>query len=131
MTAERLLAGALLIAVLIAGTAASALPPGDAAAGARAFAACAACHARIAGAPQRNGPALVAVIGKRAGAVDPGYAAYSPALKSAKLTWTAETLDAWLARPAKFVPGNRMAYPGMPDPVARANLIAFLTTPPK
>ena len=42
------------------------------------------------------------------------------------ITWTAETIDAFLADPQKVVPNNRMPYAGMPDATDRADLIAYL-----
>ena len=42
--------------------------------------------------------------------------------------WNDETLDAWLADPKAFVPGNFMTFPGLEDTRARADLIAFLKT---
>jgi cytochrome c len=35
-------------------------------------------------------------------------------------------MDAWLAAPAKFAPRTSMAYPGMRDPLMRADVIAYL-----
>ena len=51
---------------------------------------------------------------------------YSPALKRSGITWTPQTLDAFLADPQKVVPANRMPYAGMPDARDRADLIAYL-----
>ena len=43
-----------------------------------------------------------------------------------KVVWTPRALDAWLARPARFLPGNRMTFPGIADAGDRADLIAWL-----
>jgi cytochrome c len=51
---------------------------------------------------------------------------YSPALRSAEVIWSDETLDAWLADPQAFIPGTHMIFDGIPDDQARADLIAFL-----
>ncbi len=51
---------------------------------------------------------------------------YSPALKRSGITWTAQTLDTFIADPQKTVPANRMPYAGMPDAADRADLIAYL-----
>ena len=51
---------------------------------------------------------------------------YSPALKRSGITWTAQTLDAYLADPQKAVPANRMPYAGLADASDRADLIAYL-----
>jgi cytochrome c len=47
-------------------------------------------------------------------------------LANAEFTWTPRALDAWLAQPARFLPGNLMSFPGVRDPAARDDLIAYL-----
>jgi cytochrome c len=42
------------------------------------------------------------------------------------VVWNERTLDAWLRDPAKFVPENEMAFPGIRDDALRRNLIAYL-----
>lgn len=81
---------------------------------------CVACHALD---TNKFGPALGGVFGRRAGAA-PGYD-YSPALKSAHLTWSVDDLNRWLAGPAKFIPGVKMPV-SVPDPIARRDIIAYL-----
>ena len=84
---------------------------------------CAECHAfspDYAGA----GPSLHGVVGATSG-TKPDFP-YSDALIAAKITWDAKTLDQWLAKPTKMVPGTMMAYIGMPDPEDRKALIAFI-----
>jgi cytochrome c len=85
---------------------------------------CAACHSLE---PDRNmtGPSLARVIGRKAG-TPPSFRRYSPALKSADVTWSEQTLDPWLADPAHFIPGNRMVFPGAKDAQVRADIIAYL-----
>jgi cytochrome c len=87
------------------------------------FQECESCHALTPGQPGL-GPLLQGVVGRKAASVE-GYR-YSPALKKSRLEWTPEDLDQFLANPQEKVPGNRMPYSGMPDPVDRANLIAYL-----
>lgn len=89
------------------------------------FMQCQACHQLKAGAPSVLGPNLSGVIGRKAGTA-PGYA-YSAALKKANLSWDAATLDKWLLRPSALVPGNTMAFAGIPKAEDRAALIAWLT----
>jgi cytochrome c oxidase assembly protein Cox11 len=81
---------------------------------------CAACHALD---TSKFGPPLGDVFGRHAGAV-PGYD-YSPALKNAGLSWSADNLNRWLANPKKFIPGVRMPV-SVPDPIARRDLVAYL-----
>jgi cytochrome c len=57
----------------------------------------------------------------------PGFD-YSPALRHAKVIWTARALDRWLTNPEAFIPGQKMGY-SVPDPQDRADVIAFLASP--
>jgi cytochrome c len=86
---------------------------------------CSACHTNK---PQQNriGPSLFGVIGRHAGSA-PGFD-YSTAMKSAAVTWDAETLDRYLADPKSVVPGNKMPYAGVKNDERRKNLIAYLST---
>lgn len=70
------------------------------------------------------GPNLAGLMGRKAATVS-GFR-YSPALRKANLTWDATTLDKWLQRPAALVPGNTMAFAGLPKADDRASLIAWL-----
>jgi cytochrome c len=70
------------------------------------------------------GPSLHGVGGRKAGSL-PSYD-YSPALKKAKITWNAQTLDRWLASPQKTVPGTKMPLGGVQDPETRRALISYL-----
>ena len=108
---------------------AAALPLGaaaeDAAMGREAYAACAACH-EAAGASTAHGPSLHGVAGRRAGALEDFR--YSRAMARSGITWTAETLDAYLADPPNYLPGNRMAFAGIPDTGVRRAIVAYLLT---
>lgn len=70
------------------------------------------------------GPSLYGMFGRRAGSLEDFR--YSPALAQADFVWTPRALDAWLEAPWRFLPGNRMAFAGLPDPDARDALIAAL-----
>ncbi|WP_303747979.1 c-type cytochrome [Stenotrophomonas pigmentata] len=94
--------------------------------GEQAFAMCTACHSRDASAPQRMGPNLHDLLGRKAGS-SPGFD-YSPALRASDITWNAQELDAYLAAPTKRVPGTRMAI-AVTDPARRQALIEYLSAP--
>lgn len=99
----------------------------DVARGAKIFGACAACHS-LRPDEQLTGPSLAGVFGRRAGTVK-GFGRYSEALRKADVVWEERTLDAWIADPQKFLPGNLMTFPGIRDGGQRADLIAFLKNP--
>ncbi len=98
----------------------------DAKAGKEIFSRCAACHTVTKGGPNGLGPDLFGVVGRKAGS-RPDFG-YSPAMKNAGFKWTPQKLDAYIAHPAQVVPGNRMAFAGIPDPKQRADVIAYLAT---
>jgi len=97
---------------------------GDARKGVTRFRECAACHALLPGL-HTTGPSLAGLFERPAGTAE-GYVRYSEGLKTAGFDWTPEALDAWLAGPAVMIPGTYMDIPGITDPQARADLVAFL-----
>lgn len=100
-----------------------ALAGGDPVKGKAAFARCQICHAVQPGV-NRVGPSLANIFDTKAGEVK-GFN-FSPAMKASKIIWNEQTLDAFLAKPMERIPGNRMAFGGVPDPQDRANIIAYL-----
>jgi nitrite reductase (NO-forming) len=99
---------------------------GDADAGRQVFKKCQACHSLEPG-KTILGPSLAGIVGRKS-AADTNFS-YSPAMKQAALTWDPPTLDAYLAEPAKIVPGNRMPFPGLKTDHDRQDVIAFLAAP--
>ena len=85
---------------------------------------CRACHTLTADGANMVGPNLHGMFGSPAG--KRGDFRYSAALASADFVWTPAALDAWLAQPARFLPGNLMSFPGVPDADDRDDLIAYL-----
>lgn len=85
---------------------------------------CKACHSLDAGGPNMIGPTLFGFFSKEAGA-QAGFA-YSPAMQAANFIWTPRALDAWLAQPGRFLPGNRMTFGGVASQQDRDDLIAYL-----
>jgi cytochrome c len=87
---------------------------------------CRSCHSFEKGGPNMTGPNLYGVYGKAAG-VHPDYS-HSQALKSAGITWDAQTLDKWVENPRQLVPGNKMTFAGIKKPQDRVDLVAYLRT---
>lgn len=114
--------GAALFATLALAAAAHA-QTGDARRGETLFAECSACHSMQDG-THGVGPSLAGIGGRRAASHE-GFR-YSPALRRANLSWTAQTLDAFIADPQKVVPGNRMPYSGLAQERDRAELVAWI-----
>jgi len=85
---------------------------------------CKACHTLADGGVHMIGPNLFGFFGTVAGSAE--RYAYSAALQEAEFVWTPRALDAWLARPARFLPGNRMSFPGVSSASDRADVIAYL-----
>jgi cytochrome c len=102
----------------------AALAAGDAGRGARLFGQCMACHSVKPG-EHLTGPSLAHTFGRKAGTVE-GFARYSEELKHSGITWDETALNKWLANPARVVPGTSMSFPGIKDPKAREDVIAYL-----
>jgi cytochrome c len=116
--------GALYATLFIATAHGGAVVAGDSARGKALYESrCTACHSLD---HSRVGPAHRGVFGRHVARVD-GFD-YSPALRRSSVTWTAQSLDRWLANPQSYIPGQRMGY-SVPDPRERADIIAFLASP--
>jgi cytochrome c len=111
--------------------AAAALAADDVERGEVIFKKCYACHSVVPGETGLTGPNLSGVVG-RAVASAPDFE-YSRALEALPARgygiWTRATLDAFLASPEDFAPGTAMTFVGMPDPLERADVIAYLARP--
>ena len=125
MPRAALLASALLALPLASLVAPVAHADGDPEMGKRQFAPCSACHTVEDGGPDKLGPNLHGVIGRKAG-TKPGFAGYSDGLKASGITWDADKIDTWITNPRKVVPDTKMAFLGIANPTVRANIIAFL-----
>jgi cytochrome c len=96
---------------------------GDATRGEKKFEECATCHSLMQG-QNGVGPSLHSLFGRKAAEI--ADFRYSAPMKRSGITWTAKTLDEFIADPQKVVPANRMPYGGMTDAADRADLIAYL-----
>jgi cytochrome c len=112
----RLVAAAFLITFAMPALAAPIVPV---------FAPCAACH-KVEKGKNGLGPHLSRIVGRKRASVA-GFT-YSDAMKAKGGVWSESELDAYLASPKTYIPGNRMSFPGYKDPIKRAAMIAYLKT---
>jgi cytochrome c len=94
------------------------------------FKQCQTCHTDEKGGPNRIGPNLWSVVGRKK-ATEPGFA-YSDAMKkfaaAGQDTWDYEGINTFIANPRADVPGTKMTFVGLKKTEDRANVIAYLRT---
>lgn len=84
---------------------------------------CSTCHTVNAADPQRQGPTLAGVVGRKAGGV--AAFAYSAGFAKADWAWDERHLDSWLTNPQAVIPGAVMPYrQGKAD--VRSAIIGYL-----
>src|ERR1044071_1683943 len=96
----------------------------NAEAGQAVFNRCKICHTLEAGGRNVVGPNLHGIFGRKAGSLE--NFAYSPAMKESGVVWNDETLTKYLHDPKEFIPGDRMAFPGIKNDQEIADLLAYL-----
>ncbi len=101
------------------------LAQGSAEAGKKVAKKCAACHNVDKGGPNKIGPNLYGIVGRKKGS-HPGYS-YSDAMKNAGGAWTYADLNAFLTKTTAFVKGTKMRL-RISKPSSRANLLLYLRT---
>lgn len=96
--------------------------------GAKIFSRCRGCHNVKKGGPNRYGPNLWGIVGRKKGSL-PGFD-YSSALIRHGGVWTYETLNAFIILPTDFIPGTKMIttpfFGGVKGRHQRAHIIAYL-----
>lgn len=98
--------------------------------GAKIYARCRACHTLEQDGRHKVGPNLWDIYGSKSASKE-GFA-YSKAMKAANITWDETTMDGYLTKPAKYMPGNKMTFIGLKRKEDRDAVQAFLkekTTP--
>lgn len=92
--------------------------------GAVVFKKCRTCHTLAEGDRNKVGPNLWAVFGKEAGSrADFNY---SKAMAASEVIWDDATMDAYLEKPARYMPGTRMSFVGLNKPEDREAVIAYM-----
>lgn len=104
------------IAALIAGA--------DMAKGEKLAKACMACHSFDNGGPNKIGPNLWDIYGADKGK-KAGFA-YSDAMMAHGGEWDIESLNSFLWKPKKYIPGTKMNYIGMKKAEDRAAMVKYL-----
>ena len=90
------------------------------------FKKCAACHSVDKGGKNGIGPNLYNILGRPLGS-DSAFT-YSNAMKTKGGNWDAESLDAYIAAPAKYMPGTRMSFAGLQNPDERKAVVEYMAT---
>ncbi len=116
--------GAFLALAPIAGAQAQS---GDPEAGRRVFNQCSACHTINQGGPNRVGPNLHGVMGRKAGSIEGfRYSANLKQLGEGGHVWNEETLRPYLQNPKAVAPQGIMAFPGLRNEQQLNDVIAYV-----
>lgn len=85
---------------------------------------CVACHSFNKGGKNKVGPNLYNIMGGNKGVV-PGYS-YSKAIKAMGGEWGFDSMDNFLKKPKKYMPGTKMSFAGLKRSSDRAAIILYL-----
>jgi cytochrome c len=123
-----MIAGLISAGLISAGLGTGTALAGDAVKGQAAFVRqCAICHTVDKGGPNRFGPNLFGILGRKAASV-PGFN-YSRAFKAqANWSWNEDLVAGWIGAPGQMVPGTAMGiFQGVAQ-TDRDDIVAYLAT---
>ena len=86
---------------------------------------CKACHSFEKGGPNKIGPTLWGVLGRNFASHE-GFKYSNAISERSGETWSFEALDSYLTKPKDYLPGTKMAFPGIKKPADRAALLVYL-----
>ena len=93
--------------------------------GEKTFSKCKACH-KVGSGEHGTGPSMYQVVGRDVGSINAFE--YSGAMASFGGVWDAESLNAFLIKPASYIKGTKMSFAGLKKGTDRANVIKYLET---
>ncbi|MBU6140294.1 MAG: cytochrome c family protein [Proteobacteria bacterium] len=91
--------------------------------GEKIFKKCATCHTIAKGEAAKVGPNLHGIVGRKKAFTS---FSYSDAMRAKGGSWDIESINQFITKPKDYVPGTKMAFPGLKKPQDRADVIMFL-----
>ncbi len=88
---------------------------------------CATCHSFEQGGPHKVGPNLWGILGSNF-AHHSDFSYSNAFMERSGEVWDFQNLSEFFTKPAKYIPGTKMAYAGMKKPEDRAALIVYLNS---
>ncbi len=89
--------------------------------------ACLACHGFDKGGPSKIGPNLYGMVNAKKAHIDSfAYSAPLNEMAAKGEKWTYQSLNVFLWKPAAYIKGTKMSYPGLKKPQDRADVIAYM-----